>query len=108
MATLVPNRDAMLQIYWSAWKRANEEYLAARLAYDLKVQQHVRANEALRNTFLLKKANVKIATDAYYSYLNDGKPVTLTQKEESVLFSPDDIKRLKALAKARTSQTQEK
>lgn len=108
MATLVPNRDVMLQIYWSAWKRANEEYLAARLAYDLKVQQHVRANEALRNTFLLKKANVKVATDAYYSYLNDGKPVTLTQKEESALFSPDDIKRLKAIAKAKVSQAQEK
>jgi hypothetical protein len=87
------------QVY-SQWKSANEKYLSTRLAYDTNRVVFRKMTEGLRAAFVAAKARVKIATEAYYAYLQKDSALTLTQLEESKLFTEAQIQEMKATARS--------
>lgn len=80
------------------WKDANDAYLKARLVYDQARLSSQKAIEGFRLSFQGAKQRVKAATEAYYAYLQAGQPLTLTQLEESKLFTPAQIAEMKQTA----------
>jgi hypothetical protein len=89
-----------LKMVYTQWKSANENYLSARLAYDSNRVIFRKMTEGLRTAFIAAKARVKLATDAYYAYLQRDSALTLTQLEESKLFTAEQISELKTTARA--------
>lgn len=89
---LVPLTKAQeLPRFFQKWKEANEEYLRARFLYD-QARFILREQTAiLRDRFVAAKARVKAATEAYYAFLQVGQPLTLTQLEESKLFTDEQL-----------------
>jgi len=98
--TLVPLTKAQeLPRFFQKWKEANEEYLRARFLYD-QARFILREQTAvLRDRFVAAKARVKAATEAYYAFLQVGQPLTLTQLEESKLFTDEQIALYKETAR---------
>jgi hypothetical protein len=92
-------KAASLAKAFEAWCAANTAYLQARYRYDTATNMLTVATQALRSDFLEKKAAVKRATEQYYQVLNEGRPLTLSIKEEQLLFSEKQIKQLKDAAK---------
>jgi hypothetical protein len=97
--TLIPlTKSQELPRFFQKWKEANEEYLRARFAYDQARLIFKQRTEALRTAFEAAKQRVKAATEAYYAFLQVGQPLTLTQLEESKLFTPEQLSQLKGQA----------
>lgn len=97
MATL-QKKQALARAF-AAWEAANKAYLQARYRYDTAQNIANQATKALHEDFLRKKEEVRRATETYYAVLKAGRPITLSQREEKLLFSESEIANLKAKAK---------